>query len=287
MKYADFHVHVNLGDRDDGQLPPEEVLALAQTAGIGVTALTPHNNMVDLTELRKAFPEIQIVQGTEISCLFGETEIHVLGLGIDANSPAIQEVFRHNNPDRRLYVEEILYALKKVGIHISYEKIQETYPDRTYFGRMQIASVGVALGYTSSVPEFMDRYIGNCGQRLAFVPNPFKWVGLETAVNAILASGGIASLAHLNYYQLSEYKNHRLVHAFKELAGDRGAIESIYGPYSPSTRDFLRDEFAGPYKLLESCGSDFHGVSMGDRLDYGFKKTRVQPLLEALGIKER
>lgn len=287
LPYIDLHTHTCLSD---GVLTPVELTAEAERRGVGILAITDHNRPAELTQLRRAHPNMRLLQGSEISCIYTddcgkEHELHVVALGFDPEHRAMQEVFRLNQPDRRPYINAILTKLEALGIHVgTYDSLRATAAQSTHFGRMHIAREMVERGYVRTIDEAFDVYIGVHGQKRAYVPNPLRYVTLEQAVAAITAAGGVAVLAHLYYYCLSETENHRLLAHFKSLAGDRGAMETEYSIYSRQTRDGLA-ALARQHGLMASCASDYHGQNPEETLEHRFDRAICRVLLERLDVK--
>lgn len=286
--YIDLHTHTL---RSDGAYTPAEVVARARDAGIGILALTDHNHTDDLSDLQAQFPEIHLIQGAEISCMYintqgEEVEIHVVALGFDPNHPAIRAVLANNDPDRRPYINAILDRLRQCGIDLgSYEDMSRRFPNSRQIGRMNIAKCMKELGYVENVDEGFDKYIGSFGEKRAFVPNPTRYVSMEEAVSAIIASGGLAVLCHLYYYGMDAQENIRLVETFKKLTGEHGGMEVFYERYAPQQRAELK-QLADRYGLMYSAASDFHGQREKDTLRNGFLSTDCQALLHRLGLGE-
>lgn len=284
MGYLDFHVHTTLSD---GMMSPEMVIAEAKRCGIDVLAITDHNLTSDLTQYRQDNPDLTLIQGSEISCIYtdscrGTHELHVIALGFDPEAPMIREVFRQNQPDRRLYIEAILNRLEEHGIHIgSYEQLISDYPESHHVGRSHIAKKMLRLGYVKTTEDAYDEYIGAFGKRKAYVDSPLRYVSLEDCVEAILGSGGVPILCHLFYYQMNDAENRTLVQYFKKLTGDYGGMETAYSIYSAKQREYLC-QMADEYGLMHSAGSDFHGRDSSESLDCKFACSDYQPLLKAL-----
>lgn len=284
--YMDLHTHTC---RSDGLLEPGALVDLARDNGIGILAITDHDETYDLTGLRQANPDMRLIQGAEVSCVHTgadgqKTDIHMVALGIDPADPRLGEVLARNKPDRRPYVEAILARLAECGVILgSYEELAAAHPDTQHLGRIQIAKWMKARGHVESIQDAFDTYLGAFGQRLAYVPNPLQYVSMEEAAAAVLGAGGIPVLAHLYYYQLSGEKGRALVRDFKALAGDRGAMEVHYGRYTPAQRRALA-ELADEFGLMHSAASDYHGNDEGDTLANGFLPENCRPLLERLGI---
>ena len=279
--YIDLHTHSTLSD---GSLAPMALLGAAREAGIGILALTAHNDTEDLTHYRSAFPELTLIQGAEVTCRYLDQELHVVALGIDPENEKLQAVLRRNRPDRRPYLTAILEKLRSLGIDVgTFDELQAANPDSRHFGRMQIGKEMLKRGYVQSVDEAFDVYMGAHGQRLAYVANPLKYVSLEEAVEAILAAGGVPVLAHLYYYLLDAEGERALVRRFKELAGDKAAMEVEYAAYTRRERDALA-ALADEFGLMHSCASDFHGNLEGETLCHRFDRSMCAPLLQMLGV---
>ena len=281
LPYIDLHTHTCLSD---GNLTPEELLTAAREAGIGILAITDHNSTEDLTAWRAAFPELTLIQGAEITCRYLQHELHVVALGIDPENPKLRAVLAQNQPDRRPYLTAILDKLRALGLDVgTYDELQAANPHSRHFGRMQIAKEMVNRGYVNSADEAFDIYMGAHGQRLAYVANPLKYVSLEEAVEAILSAGGVPVLAHLYYYLLDSEGERALVRRFKELAGDRAAMEVEYAAYDRAQRDALK-ALADEFGLMHSCASDYHGNLESETLAHHFDRELSGPLLEMLGV---
>ena len=279
--YIDLHTHSCLSD---GSLTPVELLTAARDAGIGILALTDHNATADLSPLQAAFPEMTLIQGAEITCRYLDQELHVVALGIDPENAQLRAVLRNNQPDRRPYLSAILEKLRALGIDVgTYDELQAANPNSRHFGRMQIAKEMQRRGYVATADEAFDVYMGAHGQRLAYVANPLKYVTLEEAVEAILDAGGVPVLAHLYYYLLDAEGERALVRRFKELAGEKAAMEVHYAAYTPEQRESLA-AIADEFGLMHSCASDFHGNLADETLAHGFRREQCAPLLDALGL---
>lgn len=285
--YLDLHTHTI---QSDGAYSPLVLCGLAREANINILAITDHNFTEDLTELRSAWPELRIIQGAEISCLYTDPqgtsrELHVVALGVDRENPKLKAVLAKNQPDRKPYIDAILQRLRDCGIDLgSYEDLCRRNPGKRHVGRMDIAKQMADEGYTASVEEGFDVYVGSHGACRAYVPNPLRYVSLEEAVEAIVDAGGAAVLAHLYYYQLDEAQSRQLLKRFKELSGPNGAMEVFYSRYCQQQRMALK-ALADEYGLMYSAASDFHGQSENDTLCNGFAAADCLPLLNFLRIE--
>lgn len=283
--FVDLHTHTSLSD---GVLKPMELIARAHEAGIRILALTDHNDTQDLSEYRRAFPDMTLIQGAEITCLHRDSagkdhEIHLVALGFDPENEDFQAMLRANRPDRRPYINAILAKLGELGIDVgTYEDLQAANPDSNHFGRMQIAEEMVNRGYVETIDEGFDIYMGAHGRRLAYVENPLTYVRLETAMKQILAADGIPVLAHLYYYLLDEMDSRTLVQTVAMYGRGRAAMETAYAAYTPEQCAEL-EAIADEYGLMHSCASDYHGKMVGETLAHGYRVDQCRALLELLG----
>ena len=271
--YTDLHTHSRLSD---GMLSQDDLIEEAGKAGIRALAITDHNlDCPDFEELASRHPDMELIRGSEISCLYRtssgeEKELHVVALDYDSDNPLMKQIFRKDIHDRKPYVDAILEKLRENGIDLgTYETLKADYPETHHLGRKQIADALKERGYTKTVDEGFDIYIGNFGERRAYVKYPFAYASLEEVTEAIIAAKGIPVLAHLFYYGLSEEENRKLLKHFSNLTAGIGAMEVEYGKYTRAQRDELK-KYESEYGLMESAASDFHGQSETQSLENAF-----------------
>lgn len=301
--FCDWHTHTQ---RSDGRLTPLQLVRKAYAAGIRVMSITDHNYTEDITDLRRIIAdefaeEMVLVQGAEISALYTdgkgvEHELHIVALGFDPNNPDIKDLLAAHQPDRKPYIDAILKKLNEDcgGIDLgTYESIQAQFPTTKYIGRMVLARLLFEKGYTSSVDESFDVFLGSHGERKAYVKNPFRYSSLETVIRTVIQAGGIPILAHLLYYDFNEpraggLEKERLVRTFKELVtayGGTGGMEVYYTRYKDMAERLYLLRIAKKYNLLISGGSDYHEQETWESLDHRLSCSACQDLLDQLGIK--
>ena len=78
---TDLHTH---STASDGTLKPAELVTLADSCGVKLLALTDHDTVDGLPEAKSEAVKhgITFVPGIEVSTLWNERSIHVVGLGI-------------------------------------------------------------------------------------------------------------------------------------------------------------------------------------------------------------
>ena len=98
---ADLHCHSSVSD---GTLAPEDVAARAKANGVELWALTDHDEVGGQSRARAAAAALQLpyLTGVEVSVTFAGETVHVVGLGFDAEHPALVEGLRRTRGGREL-----------------------------------------------------------------------------------------------------------------------------------------------------------------------------------------
>ena len=92
---ADLHNHSYYSD---GVLSPREVVKLANLAKCELFSLTDHDTTDGIAEAQLEADKLNLnlITGVEISALWQNMAIHILGLGIDINNDSLQTCLWHN-----------------------------------------------------------------------------------------------------------------------------------------------------------------------------------------------
>ncbi len=284
MRPIDLHVHSTCSD---GTLTPSELVDLAREKGLAAFALTDHDTVDGLEEAvsyaRKlraetpnpdapsAFacifcdsdapqtvstapslpPVPEVIPGIELSTEYRGRDVHIVGLYIDYQNEGFHRKLGEFLDSRIRRNHKMCALLQEAGMDITYEKLQEAFPD-SVITRAHYARYMMEQGYTQSLKEAFDRYIGDhCP---CYVPR--EKITPAQAIALILEADGIPVLAHPLLYHLNDENLEELVWEGKE-AGLMG-IEALYPTHSPAEERQIR-RLAGKYHLLLSGGSDFHG----------------------------
>lgn len=287
MSIVDLHVH---STKSDGTFTPTELVNYAMEKGLRAFALTDHDTVEGLQEaidyaeqLRRDFtegnlaPEIaalqanrrkpftassvpEVIPGIEFSTEYQGKDIHIVGLYIDYKNPFFVEYLQNFIASRNTRNQKMCALLQEAGIDISYEKLLDEFPD-SVITRAHYAKYLMQHGYTTSLKEAFDRYVGDhCPY---FVPR--EKVTPAQAIELILAADGIPILAHPVLYRMSDARLDALVAELK--AAGLMCLEAIYSTYNAGEERQMR-ALAQKYHLLISGGSDFHG-SNKPKLDLG------------------
>lgn len=274
-KCIDLHVH---STRSDGTFTPAQLVDYAMEKGLSAFALTDHDTvdgleeaicyaenlkrglMLDSSDNEFFSPVPEVIPGIEFSTEYLGKDVHILGLYIDYKNTAFTarlQAFVDSRTERNL---KMCRLLRESGIDITYEALLQEYPD-SVITRAHYAGYLLNHGYTKSIKEAFDRYVGDYAP--CFVPR--EKVTPVQAIRLILAAGGVPVLAHPILYHMSDTVLETLVAELKN-AGLLG-IEAVYSTYTAADERQIRG-LAEKYGLLISGGSDFHG-SNKPKLDLG------------------
>jgi predicted metal-dependent phosphoesterase TrpH len=246
----DLHSHTIASD---GTLSPSELVARASAAGVNVLAITDHDTTEGLAEAREAAQHLDMgfVNGCEISVTWSNITVHILGLNLDADNPALQQGLKKLRDHRHDRALEIGSKLEKAGINGAY-KGAARFAKGSLISRTHFAHFLAETGYARDVRSVFKKFLvkGKPG----FVAG--KWAGLAEVVEWITQAGGQAVIAHPARYSLTRTKLIRLIDEFKQAGGT--GIEVVSGSHN---RDecFTMAKHAREFGLLASAGSDFHG----------------------------
>ncbi len=200
---------------------------------------------------------IEFIKGVEISVTWRKHTVHIVGLRIDPNHPALVEGLRIIRGGRRHRAELMAESLARAGIGGVLEGALRYASNPDMIGRTHFARYLVEAGHCKDVRSVFNRYLvkGKPG----FVEH--VWANMQDAVSWIRAAGGVPVLAHPGRYMagrcaMGKTSMHELLKEFVELGGL--GIEVVSGSHTPPQyAEFAR--YATEFGLLCSCGSDFHG----------------------------
>ena len=260
MNIVDLHVHSN---RSDGSMTPSELVDLAVEKGLSAFALTDHDCVAGIPEaLSRARYwadqgiHIEVIPGIEFSTEYMGRDIHIVGIDIDYEAEFFKKYltdFVNARIERNI---KMCKNLQEAGIDITFEKLMEEYPG-SVITRAHYARFLHDHGYTSSMKEAFERYVGD--HTKYFVPR--EKVTPVQAVELVLRAGGIPILAHPVIYGLGKTALDTLVSELK-AAGLIGS-EAVYSTYTPSDERDIK-ALALKHDLAISGGSDFHGKAKPD-----------------------
>lgn len=247
----DLHSHTTASD---GCLTPEALVHRAVEMRVGTLAITDHDTTAAISPAREEISRsglaLNLIPGVEISTVWENHEIHIVGLNIDITHPLMCEFLAQQTERRNQRAQLIAERLEKAQIPGALEGAQRLAQGgavtRGHFARFL-----VECGKASSMADVFKKYLAR--GKTGYVPP--QWCTIEQAIDVIHHSGGKAVLAHPGRYNLSAKWLKRLVAHFDEHHGD--AMEVAQCQQSPNERTQLAT-LARQHHLWASQGSDFH-----------------------------
>lgn len=247
----DLHSHTTASD---GCLTPEALVHRAVEMRVGTLAITDHDTTAAIAPAREEISRsglaLNLIPGVEISTVWENHEIHIVGLNIDITHPLMCEFLAQQTERRNQRAQLIAERLEKAQIPGALEGAQRLAQGgavtRGHFARFL-----VECGKASSMADVFKKYLAR--GKTGYVPP--QWCTIEQAIDVIHHSGGKAVLAHPGRYNLSAKWLKRLVAHFAEHLGD--AMEVAQCQQSPNERTQLAT-LARQHHLWASQGSDFH-----------------------------
>lgn len=248
----------------DGTDAPKEILEKVRNAGIGIFALTDHDDIMGcmMIENMLGADDPVFIPGVEFSCRDEDGKYHILGYGYDSATRPILDVLDEGH----------LYRMDKLNKRLDFiaSEFGFTFPDKEVDklhalsspGKPHIANLMVKYGYAADKKDAIDNYLN----KKSFSGD---YVRPEDAIKGILGSGGIPVLAHPAYGSgdqliLGAEMDARL----KKLIGfGLQGMETFYSGFTPKIEEEMIG-FAEKYDLYMTAGSDYHGknklIPLGD-----------------------
>ncbi|MCZ0760000.1 RNase RNM [Vibrio diabolicus] len=247
----DLHSHTTASD---GRLEPKDLVERALSFDIEVLAITDHDTVDGLALAKQHVQDnnlpIKIINGIEISTVWQNKDIHIVGLNIAPENEQLSALIEQQKQHRITRSELIAERLQKATREGVLEEVRQIAGDAPVT-RAHFAKWLVDNGYAKTMQMVFKKYLTR--NNPGYVPP--NWCSMKDAVDAIHAAGGLAVLAHPGRYKLTAKWIKRLLAAFVEANGD--AMEVAQPQQAQQERRNLAD-YAIQYKLLASQGSDFH-----------------------------
>lgn len=117
---ANLHCH---SSSSDGVEEFGRMVERALEVGLENFAISDHNTVSGYKNFRKEFPA-QLIPAVEFDCFLQTTLIHILGYGIDFNSPEVNEICAHDTREtksdiirlfRPRHPKKVIEAIHKAG----------------------------------------------------------------------------------------------------------------------------------------------------------------------------
>ena len=251
MSYSkiDLHCHSLCSD---GSLNPDALISRAVEKGVELLALTDHDTIVGQEQAFKAARAhgLNMVSGIELSCVWSNYTIHVLGLNFSLTDGVMAEVESRQTEARMQRAKIIADRLIKKGLPDLYDaacqKSGTGIPGRPHF-----AEVMLEMELVSSMGDAFKKYLGS--GKAGDVKS--LWPDIEAVTAWIKEAGGTPVIAHPRKYDMSLTKLRSMLQVFKAAGGE--GIEVVTSGQKQGEVGLLSD-LCQRMELKGSVGSDFH-----------------------------
>lgn len=259
LKYIDLHTH---STASDGTCSPKDLAVLAKEASLAVIALTDHDTMSGVAECFQKGLELNlpVIPGVEMSCVYKNKEIHILGYLLPASVPQKElhiskEIFTDLNffsNERAERNAEIINRFAKDGIFIE-DKDLYFGDQKTQITRAHFANALIKTGIVQNKTEAFEKYLEYGGKYI-----PVKKITTKRCMEFLTEHKFFISLAHPFQYKFSdEDLDSLLEHLIKLGLEGIEVYHSTHSAYEIAKLGRLSQK----YKLLPTGGSDFHGAN--------------------------
>lgn len=270
MLKADLHSHSTISD---GRLSPTALVERAAAQGVGILALTDHDNIGGIAEAEAAGKRlgVEVIPGVEISADYDPGTMHILGLGIDPTNSTLlmrleflQEARRQRNP-------KVLQKLQALGIDITLAEIEALAGSRQ-IGRPHFAQALINKKAASSFDDAFERFLAKGSP--AYVAK--TRLSPRESIQIIHGAGGLAVLAHPIQLRLQGQALEAVIQDLVDAGLD--GIEVFHSDHDKNHEN-LYATLARQFGLKISGGSDFHGIE-GKSIELG------KPAVDVLVARE-
>lgn len=252
-KICDLHVHSTFSD---GTRTPEEIIALAKSAGLSAVALTDHNTALGLERFCAAACDIEAVCGIELTTDLDGDELHLLGLLIPKKSFCdVNEYTFERAKLKEKSNHDCIERIKSDGYDVSYEEFAALFGTENK-NRAHIAMYLMQKGLCDSVKDGFEKFLSKSGKYFVDTPK----FNVFDAIKKVHEWGAVSVLAH-PLISVGREKTERILPRLKAAGLD--GVEVYYSGYSIDDHQYMK-RIAASLELLESGGSDFHGDAKPD-----------------------
>ena len=249
MRY-DLHIHTAASDGSD---TPASLAQKVVGAGLELFSVTDHDTIDGAIANQALLPAgVGYIRGVEFSCVSPGGKCHILGYGFDPAHPAFRAALLEGAQLRREKLENrIVHLREKFGIRLTAEEEQWLRSLKSP-GKPHLGKLLVKRGLADELSTAIKAYLSG-------VPGRDR-IDSKTAIDAILAAGGIPVWAHPlggeGEKRLTE-KEFEARLAVLMAEGIRG-LECCYSRYDMAESELLLLS-ARERGLLATGGRDYHG----------------------------
>lgn len=258
----DLHMH---SIYSDGSNTPEELIERSIKQNTTKIALTDHDNIEGSKEIiRINKGRLYIYSGVELTIKASKGRFHLVGVNIDLENEQLNKELRTLKEDGLYNVMLYIEILKKdFNIFIPQQEIEALYKIPGNVGRPQLALLLIKLGYCKNVEECFQKYLIHAYDKVRAVK---RGITAEQGIELITNAGGVPIIAHPNSLKLA-YQELKDYIIYLKTVGLQG-LETEHPNLSMEER-YVYHEFCKELDLLESGGTDYHGIDIKPDIEIG------------------
>lgn len=261
-----FDLHIHSEYSSDGEFGVAELARRCAERGLAAFSLTDHNSVRGVADAAREARVlgVKFLPGIEIDCTFEETDMHLLGYGVDFQSADFAQLEESVTARMMASFAAMIDNLLRLGFVVDAEAVLAAAGGKLPTGEL-IAEVMLADerchtpllqpymegGERSDMP-YINFYLDYFAQgRPAFVPVEF--LSCREAVELVRDNGGVPIVAHPGL-------NFRGRERIAEKLLDKGAagLEVFNNYHDPRQAEYFASLVLNR-KAFMTCGSDFHG----------------------------
>ncbi|HOE63465.1 MAG TPA: PHP domain-containing protein [Candidatus Sumerlaeota bacterium] len=247
---CDLHLH---STASDGGFTPSQVVEYASQIGLTCISLTDHDTFYGIPEAQKKADELGMpfIPGIEMTSVYEDVEIHILGYFLDCEEPSIKEALIRGKETTSRRLTAIAEKLTALGYPLTMDEVR-SYAGQGSMGRPHLARAMLERGYVESIHEAFERFIGSDG--VAYVP-PLGNTP-EEVYKLIRQAGGISAIAHPGLVGRADMMQENEILTHREWGAM--AIEAFHPRHDDYVSSFYCN-LAQKYRMGIVGGSDCHG----------------------------
>lgn len=268
-KYVDLHIH---STNSDGLLTPQEIVKEAEQNNVDTISITDHDFMPNRNVYKTItinHKSIRLIPGAELSTDYyiGKRKIRIHILAYDAIDKdgvlhrELEKIKKSRFEGNYAYVQMLIKRLKFLD-PMDFEGF-----DYSKYGwlKKRIISYLDLSKYDEQDVKLLIRCLNEIKPLY-----PKCTFDIEEGIGLVKEAGGMTSFAHPYQTKLNPDELRRLVQKMKLFGLD--SIETFHAEASETENNFANN-LADEYKLLKSCGSDFHNTnSEENKIGYGINE---------------
>ncbi|ERP38948.1 PHP domain-containing protein [Chitinivibrio alkaliphilus] len=241
---VDLHIH---SVHSDGANTVDELIGIARERGLAAISITDHDT---LDAYPYAIEEgkrwgIEVIPGTELSCEYKGTDIHILSYFLDYENTELRQMLKNMRDARYFRAKKMVTTLNSLGVDLRFETVLR-FSRGGAIGRPHIATALLHEEFVYSFREAFDKYIGYDSP--AYVEK--MHVTPEEIFSLVRRAGGVPILAHPGVTAVDDFLPELVQQG---LAG----LEVYHSDHGKATRKRYA-AFCKKHRLLFTGGSDFH-----------------------------